>query len=143
MSPFTDWSSAWVTGELPVRQRTVAGYREWVDMERRIGAVIREARRRAGLSQEALAEQTGLSVKSLSSLETGRTRPSVATLERLAKALNLSPAPAVRVSPMMLRQPRPPARRWKGRSGFMQLGPTTRDFAPRQSCLRSPPRGVR
>ncbi|MEU4718764.1 XRE family transcriptional regulator [Nonomuraea dietziae] len=61
------------------------------DLEQEIGATIRAARRRAGLTMTALASATGLSQAFLSHLETGRSAPSVATLYRLAQALNVLP----------------------------------------------------
>ncbi|MFD0476490.1 helix-turn-helix domain-containing protein [Nonomuraea thailandensis] len=60
-------------------------------LEQEIGATIREARRRAGITMTALASATGLSQAFLSHLETGRSAPSVATLYRLAQALNVLP----------------------------------------------------
>jgi uncharacterized protein len=49
-------------------------------------ALIRDARRRAGLTQQALAERSGTSQPTLSAYESGRKDPSVATLERLLAA---------------------------------------------------------
>src|SRR5215218_1009595 len=54
------------------------------------GAVLRRHRLTAGLSQEALAERAGLSVRGLSDLERGaRHAPYPATVARLADALSL------------------------------------------------------
>jgi predicted ATPase len=54
------------------------------------GAVLRRHRLAAGLSQEALAERAGLSVRGLSDLERGvRQAPYPATVARLADALSL------------------------------------------------------
>ncbi|MDX6699063.1 MAG: hypothetical protein QOE65_2460 [Solirubrobacteraceae bacterium] len=50
------------------------------------GVAIREARARAGLSQEALAERAGTSQATVSAYENGRKRPSLETLERLLAA---------------------------------------------------------
>jgi transcriptional regulator with XRE-family HTH domain len=59
------------------------------------GALLRRHRVAAGLTQEALAEWTGLSVRAISDLERGVKRaPRVATLRRLADALGLAPVPA-------------------------------------------------
>ncbi|MBP2472226.1 DNA-binding XRE family transcriptional regulator/quercetin dioxygenase-like cupin family protein [Crossiella equi] len=71
------------------------------DLAAGIGAVIREARKRAGLTATELASATGLSQAFLSHLETGRSAPSIATLYRLAEALDLPPQDLL---------PRPPAR---------------------------------
>ena len=58
-----------------------------------IGALLRRARRAAGLTQEALAAQAGVSVDTISVLERGRTRaPHQATLDLLAAALQVAPA---------------------------------------------------
>src|SRR5687767_2553305 len=55
------------------------------------GDLLRRARHAAGLSQEELAEQAGLSVRGISDLERGVNRtPREATLEMLATALGLS-----------------------------------------------------
>ena len=52
------------------------------------GARLRACRRSAGLSQEELAERSGLSVRTISNLERGRARwPYRDTLRRLADAL--------------------------------------------------------
>jgi transcriptional regulator with XRE-family HTH domain len=54
------------------------------------GALLRRARRAAGLSQEALAERAGISVDTISALEREMTHaPQQDTLERLAAALHL------------------------------------------------------
>jgi transcriptional regulator with XRE-family HTH domain len=54
------------------------------------GQLLRTLRARANLTQEALAERSGLSVKSISSLERGRRlAPRGSTVEYLAKALRL------------------------------------------------------
>ena len=49
------------------------------------GQVI-EARARAGLTQIELAEKMGTSQSAVARLESGKARPSVATLEKLAEA---------------------------------------------------------
>ncbi len=49
-------------------------------------ATLREARRRAGLSQTALARRTGTSQATISAYETGAKEPSVSTLTRLLAA---------------------------------------------------------
>jgi tetratricopeptide (TPR) repeat protein/transcriptional regulator with XRE-family HTH domain len=57
------------------------------------GARLRACRRSAGLSQEELAERSGLSVRTISNLERGRARwPYRDTLRRLADALDLRDA---------------------------------------------------
>ncbi len=53
-----------------------------------VGMQLRELRRRAGLSQSALALQSGISQRYLSCIETGRARPAPATLHALFTALD-------------------------------------------------------
>jgi transcriptional regulator with XRE-family HTH domain len=48
---------------------------------------LRDARRRAGLSQAALAARAGTSQATISAYESGRKTPSVATLSRLLQAM--------------------------------------------------------
>lgn len=62
--------------------------REYEELETEfalVSAVI-GARARAGLTQAELAERMGTSQSAIARLESGRGRPSVATLEKLAKA---------------------------------------------------------
>ena len=54
-----------------------------------LGARIKELRKRAGLSQDQLAEQVGIESKYLSRLEVGKRNPSLDTLERIADALEI------------------------------------------------------
>lgn len=49
-------------------------------------AELRVARRRAGLTQQELAERTGTSQATISAYENGQRRPSVRTLDRLLAA---------------------------------------------------------
>ncbi|MDQ2783406.1 MAG: tetratricopeptide repeat protein [Chloroflexota bacterium] len=57
------------------------------------GALLRQQRRAAGFSQEALAERAGLSVAAIAAIERGRrTRPHPDTVALLAAALALAPA---------------------------------------------------
>ncbi|MBV9324038.1 MAG: XRE family transcriptional regulator [Chloroflexi bacterium] len=54
-----------------------------------LGALLRRYRVTAGLSQEALAERAGLSVRGLSDIERGLSRARLDSLTRLAEALGL------------------------------------------------------
>lgn len=54
-------------------------------------ARLRAARERAGLTQEALAEAAGVSTGMIGQLESAATLPSLPTIERLARALGVSP----------------------------------------------------
>lgn len=53
-----------------------------------VPTILRDARRRAGLSQAALAERTGTSQATISAYESGRKQPSVDTLSRLLTAMD-------------------------------------------------------
>ena len=49
-------------------------------------SVIQKTRQRAGLTQADLAQRVGTTQSAISRLENGRVRPSIETIERLAKA---------------------------------------------------------
>lgn len=55
-----------------------------------VGARIRYFRRLRGLSQEKLALQAGLNTAFLGHLERGLKSPTITTLEKLVKALNIT-----------------------------------------------------
>jgi len=71
-----------------------------MDLVRILGTNVREARRRKGLSQEALAHEAEMKRSYLSDLERGTRNPTVRALGRLAAALD--------VDPWTLLQPGPP-----------------------------------
>jgi transcriptional regulator with XRE-family HTH domain len=54
------------------------------------GAMLKEARERAGLSQVALAERTGLSLRSIQNWEQGHRTPRVSVVVTLARAVGVS-----------------------------------------------------
>ncbi len=56
------------------------------------GAVLRELRKKAGLSQEALGFAADLQRNYISLMELGHNQPSVATVFKLANALNVRPS---------------------------------------------------
>ena len=56
------------------------------------GAKLREARANAGLTQEALADLTGMSRGAISPLERGEHMPRLDTLLKLAGALEVEPS---------------------------------------------------
>lgn len=58
-------------------------------MTMRSAPLIREARLRAGLTQAELAERAGTTQSAVARWETGRARPSLETLARLARACGL------------------------------------------------------
>lgn len=57
-----------------------------------MGMTLRAARRRKGLTQDALAEKSGVDQTHISSIEIGRRVPSEDVKERLAKALGIAPS---------------------------------------------------
>jgi transcriptional regulator with XRE-family HTH domain len=61
--------------------------RAMVDYAKVLGGRIAEARRRAGFTQEGLAEKARLNVKTIQGIEQGRTDPEIATLRRVARTL--------------------------------------------------------
>jgi transcriptional regulator with XRE-family HTH domain len=61
--------------------------------------LLREARRRAGLSRRQLARQGGTSASTLSAYESGASVPSVATLERLLRAAGFEPEVTLKRAP--------------------------------------------
>lgn len=54
-----------------------------------LGARIKELRKRAGLSQDQLAEKVGIESKYLSRIEVGKRHPSLDALERIADSLQV------------------------------------------------------
>jgi transcriptional regulator with XRE-family HTH domain len=54
----------------------------------RLGAVVRERRKAAGLSQEAFADRAGVHRTFMSNVERGLSNVSLETLERIAAALS-------------------------------------------------------
>lgn len=63
-----------------------------MSQERHFGNRLRESRVAAGLSQSELEELSGIPKARLSRYENGHVEPSIQTLARLAKALNVSEA---------------------------------------------------
>jgi len=55
-----------------------------------VGKKIRERREAAGLTQEQLAEKSGLPQSHISRLENARHSPSRSTLDKIASALQIS-----------------------------------------------------
>ncbi len=55
------------------------------------GTNLRGARKRLGLTQEQVAERSGVHATEISRIETGKRDPQVSTLERLAKAVEVEP----------------------------------------------------
>jgi len=61
-----------------------------MDIGKQLGKRIKQIRKAAELTQERLAEKTGLSVEYISRLERGMSQPSFKTFEALAKVLNVN-----------------------------------------------------
>ena len=60
-----------------------------------LGGILREAREKAGLTQEELAFRAGVDRTYVSQLENDKKSPTVQTLFRLCEAMNASPAAAI------------------------------------------------
>jgi len=56
-----------------------------------LGLRIKELRKQKGMSQEFLAEESGLSLRTIQRIENGETNPTGESLKRLSNALNINP----------------------------------------------------
>jgi DNA-binding XRE family transcriptional regulator len=65
---------------------------EWdaLEPEFAIMQAMIDARKRTGLTQKQLAEKTGIAQSDISKLENGNANPSLKTLQRLAKGMNMT-----------------------------------------------------
>lgn len=63
-----------------------------MSVQRKLGARVREIRKRRGLTQARLAEKAGISTKYVGAIEGGGENPTVEILARLSAALGLRPA---------------------------------------------------
>lgn len=68
--------------------------------------LLRTTRRRAGLSQRALAALAGTSQAAVAAIESGRKQPTVATLDRLLRAAGTELVPATPEQAALLRRAR-------------------------------------
>ena len=57
-----------------------------------IGKNVKRCRVKAGLTQEALAEKSGLSLDYIGKIEVNINKPGLKALLKISKALNISPA---------------------------------------------------
>ena len=71
------------------------------DLVTRFGLAVRAARRERGWAQDELSEAAGLDRTYLSGLERGRRNPTLATLERIAVALDRPLADLIRAAEEM------------------------------------------
>ncbi|NGO49748.1 helix-turn-helix domain-containing protein [Allomesorhizobium camelthorni] len=62
------------------------------DLRKRFGRLVTAHRRRAGYTQEQLAERAGVSVDTISKIEVGATGARFPMIERIATALQVDPA---------------------------------------------------
>jgi len=58
---------------------------------RKLGSNLRAARKKLGLTQEQVAERSGVHVTEISRMEAGKRDPQVSTLLKLAKAVEVPP----------------------------------------------------
>ncbi len=63
-----------------------------MDLLNRFAGNVRKLRAKKRLSQKALADKIGISVSYVSMLERGQRSPPLETIEKMAKALGVSPA---------------------------------------------------
>ena len=63
-----------------------------MDLLARFAASVRRLRGKKKLSQKALADKVGISVSYVSMLERGQRSPPLETIEKMAKALGVTPA---------------------------------------------------
>jgi len=61
-------------------------------VSKKFGSKVRQARMKIGISQEELAFQSGLDRTYISGIERGTRNPSLKNIEKIAKALKISPA---------------------------------------------------
>ena len=80
MARITDLHKKWM--KEPKYRKAYDGIEE----EFALASAVIAARNRAGLTQQALARKMGTTQPVVARLESGRTRPSMRTLERLAEA---------------------------------------------------------
>jgi transcriptional regulator with XRE-family HTH domain len=80
MARITDLHKKWM--KEPKYRKAYDGLEE----EFALASAVIAVRHRAGLTQQALARKMGTTQPAVARLESGRTRPSMRTLERLAEA---------------------------------------------------------
>ncbi len=67
--------------------------------EERVGEAIGAARKRKGLTQQKLADQAGMNLRSLTRIEKGETLPALDSFAKLAAVLELDPAAVLNIQP--------------------------------------------
>jgi len=66
--------------------------RKTSDVSKRFGSKVRQVRMKVGISQEELAFRCGLDRTYISGIERGTRNPSLKNIEKIAKALKISPS---------------------------------------------------
>jgi transcriptional regulator with XRE-family HTH domain len=61
-----------------------------LSVQQKLGKKLQALRKEAGISQEKLGELTGLDQTYISGIERGKRNPSLRSIEKLAKALNVN-----------------------------------------------------
>jgi transcriptional regulator with XRE-family HTH domain len=64
-----------------------------------LGTNLREARERLGLTQEEVAQRSGVHSTEVSRIEAGKRDPQVSTVERLAQAVEVKPGQLLEAGP--------------------------------------------
>ena len=59
------------------------------ERDRKLGKRVQKARKKAGLTQEKLAETVKLSTKYIQFIESGKRTPSLKTVYKIGRALNI------------------------------------------------------
>jgi transcriptional regulator with XRE-family HTH domain len=62
-----------------------------MELRRRFGLNVKAARKRAGFSQETLADMAAVARSYMSDVERGARNPTLQIVDRIAAALNVSP----------------------------------------------------
>ena len=82
-----DFKSAWSRGAHDVFERTQKELREEIQERQALGAQLAAARAKRALTQQMLAERSGLQQAEISRIERGLGNPTTTTLMRLLDAL--------------------------------------------------------
>jgi transcriptional regulator with XRE-family HTH domain len=77
-----------------------------VEPEVAFGIVLRDLRKRCGLSQESLAHEAGLERNYISLLELGRNSASIKTIFKLASVLGVTPSEMLKQVEAALNKPK-------------------------------------
>jgi transcriptional regulator with XRE-family HTH domain len=72
-----------------------------MELHRRFGLNVKNARKAAGHSQEAFADLAGIARSYMSDIERGARNPTLAMVERIALALDVEPASLLLTAPVL------------------------------------------